>query len=251
MSLFSTMTTGERKRQALAICREIQGLEDVDMDLGKKVSVPRDIMLEELSLESNRGSRLFKMRQQRSQKYTFENTLNDRNLHLDKTTNSPSDNPNSPEDGNTTEKNVGEHWDNATTVPDRIAPGYGGPLKDVPLEKFNSTAVPKSYRSPWDRSLSREDILISRVSEPEPATDFPDYKSFNRVAVPFGGFSTAPLKNPKPDLVLSDYPELIETTSTHRPSFNRAALGWCSAGAPAPLRVMSPDTTPAPESDDL
>lgn len=42
------------------------------MDLGKKVSVPQDIMLEELSLASNRGSRLFKMRQRRSEKYTFE-----------------------------------------------------------------------------------------------------------------------------------------------------------------------------------
>lgn len=43
------------------------------MDLGKKVSVPRDIMLEELSHLSNRGARLFKMRQRRSDKYTFEN----------------------------------------------------------------------------------------------------------------------------------------------------------------------------------
>lgn len=43
------------------------------IDLGKKVSVPRDIMLEELSHLSNRGARLFKMRQRRSDKYTFEN----------------------------------------------------------------------------------------------------------------------------------------------------------------------------------
>lgn len=43
------------------------------MDLGKKVSVPRDIMLEELSHLGNRGARLFKMRQRRSDKYTFEN----------------------------------------------------------------------------------------------------------------------------------------------------------------------------------
>lgn len=43
------------------------------MDLGKKVSVPRDIMLEELSHLANRGARLFKMRQRRSDKYTFEN----------------------------------------------------------------------------------------------------------------------------------------------------------------------------------
>lgn len=50
------------------------------MDLGKKVSVPKDIMLEELSLTSNRGSRLFKMRQKRSEKYTFESVHNENNV---------------------------------------------------------------------------------------------------------------------------------------------------------------------------
>ncbi|CAL8241868.1 unnamed protein product [Merluccius merluccius] len=72
MSQFSCMTTGERKMQAAAISREIYGTEDVEMDLGKKMCVPKEIMLEELSLASNRGSRLFKMRQKRSEKYTFE-----------------------------------------------------------------------------------------------------------------------------------------------------------------------------------
>lgn len=52
------------------------------MDLGKKVSVPKDIMLEELSLASNRGSRLFKMRQRRSEKYTFESIQNETNSQL-------------------------------------------------------------------------------------------------------------------------------------------------------------------------
>lgn len=52
------------------------------MDLGKKHSTPKDIMLEELSLLSNRGSRLFKMRQRRSEKYTFENIQNEANALL-------------------------------------------------------------------------------------------------------------------------------------------------------------------------
>uniref|UniRef100_A0A3B5L5T6 Uncharacterized protein n=1 Tax=Xiphophorus couchianus TaxID=32473 RepID=A0A3B5L5T6_9TELE len=82
MSQFSTMTTRERKIQAAAICREVQGQEDAHMDLGKKVSVPKDIMLEELSLASNRGSRLFKMRQRRSEKYTFESIQNETNNQL-------------------------------------------------------------------------------------------------------------------------------------------------------------------------
>uniref|UniRef100_A0A3Q3DGS1 Myozenin 2a n=1 Tax=Hippocampus comes TaxID=109280 RepID=A0A3Q3DGS1_HIPCM len=52
------------------------------VDLGKKVSVPQDIMVEELALASNRGSQLFKRRQKRSEKYTFENVQDDINSHL-------------------------------------------------------------------------------------------------------------------------------------------------------------------------
>ena len=53
-----------------------------EMDLGRKVSAPKEIMLEELSLSSNRGSRLFKKRQQRSEKYTFESIQNQTNTHI-------------------------------------------------------------------------------------------------------------------------------------------------------------------------
>lgn len=52
---------------------------DAEMDLGQQVSVPKDIMLEELSLTSHRGSRLFKMRQKRSEKYTFESVRDENN----------------------------------------------------------------------------------------------------------------------------------------------------------------------------
>lgn len=48
--------------------------------------VPKDIMLEELSLASNRGSRLFKMRQRRSEKYTFESIQNENNKQLNVST---------------------------------------------------------------------------------------------------------------------------------------------------------------------
>lgn len=55
---------------------------DIEPDLGKKMNVPKDIMLEELSLASNRGSRLFKIRQRRSEKYTFESIRNENNTLL-------------------------------------------------------------------------------------------------------------------------------------------------------------------------
>lgn len=42
------------------------------LDLGKKISVPQDIMMEELNLHSNKGSRMFQARQKRSEKFTLE-----------------------------------------------------------------------------------------------------------------------------------------------------------------------------------
>lgn len=42
------------------------------LDLGKKLSVPQDLMMEELSLRNNRGSLLFQKRQRRVQKFIFE-----------------------------------------------------------------------------------------------------------------------------------------------------------------------------------
>lgn len=62
--------------------------------------------------------------------------------------------------------------------------GYGGPLKDVPTEKFNRTAVPKSYHSPWEQALISNPSLAETVHlqmpEPEPTSQIPQYKSFNR-----------------------------------------------------------------------
>lgn len=44
-----------------------------EFDLGKKIKTPRDIMLEELSLLNNKGSKMFKMRQKRVEKFIYEN----------------------------------------------------------------------------------------------------------------------------------------------------------------------------------
>uniref|UniRef100_A0A667YRM6 Myozenin 2a n=1 Tax=Myripristis murdjan TaxID=586833 RepID=A0A667YRM6_9TELE len=253
MSQFSTMTTRERKMQAAAICREVQGPEG-KMDLGKKVSVPKDIMLEELSFASNRGSRLFKMRQRRSEKYTFESIQNEANK----------------------QSNVSyfkempcRNTHNRRIIPTNHSPlnlilcalissGYGGPLKDIPPEKFNSTAIPKSYHSPWEQAIINDpnlaDTLISHMPEPEPLPELPGYKSFNRVATPFGGFgktpSPAPIKSPQVE-PLPDYPELRGETAALRPSFNRTALGWVSVGTPVLLPTISLEPMFIPESDDL
>ena len=44
-----------------------------EFDLGTKIRAPKDIMLEELSLLKNKGSQMFKMRQQRVEKFIYEN----------------------------------------------------------------------------------------------------------------------------------------------------------------------------------
>ncbi|XP_042256820.1 myozenin-2-like [Thunnus albacares] len=262
MSQFSTMTTRERKMQAAAICREVQAEEDEDMDLGKKMCVPKDIMLEELSLASNRGSRLFKMRQKRSEKYTFENIQNENNKQLNNTVVSQAENEHAV-DSHSGEDNLGVDQaciPETTTEPnpDSIAPGYGGPLKDIPPEKFNATAIPKSYHSPWEQAIINDptlaDTLITQMPEPEPQPDLPGYRSFNRVATPFGGFS----KTPRPDPIktlqvepLPEYPELQGDIVVNRPSFNRSALGWVSAGGSVTLPTISLEPLLIPESEDL
>lgn len=48
----------------------------VGLNLGKKVSVPKDIMMEELNFSSNRGSRMFQERQKRAERFTLENAVN-------------------------------------------------------------------------------------------------------------------------------------------------------------------------------
>ncbi|XP_029914613.1 myozenin-2b [Myripristis murdjan] len=248
MSQFCTMPTGERKMHAAAICREVHGTNGDVMDLGKKLSTPKDIMLEELSLLSNRGSRLFKMRQRRSDKYTFESIQNEANKQLNS-------------DILTENANNVENVDVDKTSPN--TPGHGnaanpdGTAPDAAAEKFN-TAMPKSYHSPWEQAiLSDPDLaetLKLQMPVPEPRQDLPDYKCFNRVATPFGGFEKAPrgitFKLPEVDLNPPKYPEL-QDPGVKRPTFNRTAQGWISDGSPIILPTIPLEPMAVPESDDL
>jgi len=47
--------------------------EATELDLGTKIKTPKDVMLEELSLLTNRGSKMFRMRQQRVEKFIVTN----------------------------------------------------------------------------------------------------------------------------------------------------------------------------------
>lgn len=62
--------------------------------------------------------------------------------------------------------------------------GYSGPLKEIPPERFNTTAVPRSYQSPWEQAVSSHpellEALYPKLLTPEGKAELPDYRSFNR-----------------------------------------------------------------------
>ncbi|XP_038647778.1 myozenin-2b isoform X1 [Scyliorhinus canicula] len=271
MQSHSTLTK-ELKQQASAIVKEIQGNE-LDMDYGKKISVPKDIMLEELSLLSNRGARLFKKRQRRSDKYTFEGYQNSVNSQINSYTTSVTQCDDGTENCKDTRNELQSGQQNTPKTPpntpdprtpsnpDSIAPGYTGPLKEIPPEKFNATAVPKSYQTPWEEAIADDPELLStlhpRMPELTPKVDLAEFKTFNRVATPYGGFDRASkimtFKLPKLDFALRE-PELmlpgLQDGTAGRPTFNRTAQGWTSNNV-AIVFADLPFEAIIPETDDL
>ncbi|NWQ82343.1 MYOZ3 protein, partial [Columbina picui] len=224
------------------------------LDLGKKMSTPQDLMIEELSLRNNRGSRLFQQRQKRMQRFVFEHPSGYRqvagqgapcahqlsppqagqdgglqNYHSElHVAASPPGGP--PEVPKKTEKVLKM---SRILNPDNLAPGYSGPLKEVPPEKFNATAIPKGYRSPWQELLGDKDNALHSKNQP-PVTPSPwDFRSFNRTPTPFDRALVSDLSSvPTLDL---EHLSVLEVIS-HRPNFNRTPQGW--------VRIL-------PESDEL
>ncbi|TFK03985.1 cyclic AMP-responsive element-binding protein 3-like protein 2 [Platysternon megacephalum] len=184
------------------LTREVMPQEGSKLNLGKKISIPRDVMLEELSLLTNKGSKMFKLRQLRVEKFIYEN-------HPDIFTDSSV---------------VGEK---------------SGGVKKV--------SVFKTYISPWERAMGISpqeksqftiDLLLYG-----PKAELPHYKSFNRTAMPYGGYEKArklmtfqmpefdvgPLV-PEPIIV---YNQEINT----RPSFNRTPIPWQASGEPTEYNI--------------
>lgn len=64
----------------------------------------------------------------------------------------------------------------------RLCPlaGYSGPLREVPPEKFNVTAIPKGYRSPWHRLLGDKDKAVGRENQLPMKPSYGEFVSFNR-----------------------------------------------------------------------
>ncbi|XP_054832214.1 myozenin-3 [Eublepharis macularius] len=251
----------EKKMQAQTIVRERTGENVPELDLGKKVSIPQDLMMEELSLPINRGSRLYQQRQKRVQRFELEYPASYRIAsnrtavgglrpiyEADGTTEGqmPLHNTEGKENY-PTELHVASSGKGApprvpkktekvlkmskALNPDSLAPGYSGPLKEVPPEKFNSTIIPKAYQSPWREFLSSEDYHVdseTRLPEPPKKVTTVDLRSFNRTPTPFGGLllnDVYPVPGFEINEVQTDPMSGLELM-LNRPSFNRAPQGW-------------------------
>ncbi|XP_033621421.1 myozenin-3 [Fukomys damarensis] len=226
------------KEQQDAVIGDFTGPEP-SLDLGKKVSVPQDLMIEELSLRNNRGSLLFQKRQRRVQRFTFELAASQQAspsaFHCSPQTlagSTKGKGPEASEPGPVANGPEGPNYGSelrdfsaSPGVPEGArpaAPGYAEPLKSVPPEKFNHTAVPKGYRCPWQEFVSGRDYWSEGRSH---TPSLGHCRNFNKIPVPFGGVlvgeaisrAAAPFV-PEP----FDGLELLRL----RPCFNRMAQGW-------------------------
>ncbi|NXS02281.1 MYOZ2 protein, partial [Oxylabes madagascariensis] len=144
--------------------------------------------------------------------------------------------------------------------PDNIAPGYSGPLKEIPPEKFNTTAVPKYYQSPWIEAIRDDpellEALYPKLFTPEARPELPDYRSFNRVATPFGGFERASklvkFKVPDYNMLMLNDPRfmILANPLAARRSFNRTPKGWTSENIPV-VFIQPAESNTVPETEDL
>lgn len=228
--------------QAQALCKEARG---EHLNLGKKISVPKDVMMEELNLPNrNRGSRMFQERLNRMEKFTLENNANgpQNTINVPTETIPPEHRTPEPQAGkeNQTFPIPGKHsliLNLQKTVakkgsPAVIAPGYSGPLKEIPHEKFNTTVTPKSYSSPWREALDTNEEQQStfhnqlEVTQEQQAAN---YRCFNRSAMPFGGLMASKRVNPVIGFEAVESQILPGATLDRmyqRPNFNRAPRGW-------------------------
>lgn len=192
--------------------------EATEFDLGTKIKTPKEVMLEELSLMKGKGSKMFKMRQARVEKFivSTENLQNLQNLV--------------PSIG-------GEMKTPPTPAPKPELPKADEVDPEAEKLKRRSEYV-KTYISPWERAMKDDEELKATMRPQMPGPyvyqDLPKYKSFNRTPLPFGGFDKASrlLTFELPEVKASEEPEPLQALQldiNSRPSFNRTPIGWvCS-----------------------
>lgn len=279
-----------------------------EFDLGTKVRAPREIMLEELSLLKNKGSQMFKMRQQRVEKFIYENNpdvfSSEGMDNLQKFV--PSLGGQMMDVGGhlVSGQMVGQAGAGGAPVPPPkpgshgkgagagqfmvgIAGGTGGAgsaghggaggaggvgagAQGVAGHGAGGKAAEKvakkreyvkTYISPWERAMKGNEELMATLKPQMPGPfiykDLPKYKSFNRTAIPFGGFEKASklmtFQLPETEVV-EEEPEpavVYQQDISTRPSFNRTPIGWVTSGESGSIH-MELDTIPFDgETDDL
>ncbi|XP_008325322.1 myozenin-2 isoform X2 [Cynoglossus semilaevis] len=212
--------TKQRMLQAKTLSKEARGW---GRNLGKKISVPKDVMIEELTVPSNRGSRMFQERQKRSEMFTLEKSGVQYTNNAQVEAIPPPQVILEPQGGKENQA--------------FSSPGYTGPMKEIPCEKFNTTVIPKSYSSPWREALGSSEELLNALNTqlPQLPQRPSNYRCFNRSPRPFGGIMASKRVIPVIDFeaVESKYlPGAALDRMHQRPNFNRAPKGWGAAYNP-------------------
>ncbi|XP_051524005.1 myozenin-1b [Myxocyprinus asiaticus] len=220
--------------------QEDEEADATELNLGTKIKTPKDVMLEELTLMKNKGSKMFKMRQQRVEKFIVsdENLQNLQNL-------TPS---------------LGCEM----TPPLAPSPKPGPPLEEVNTEaekEKRRLEYVKTYVSPWERAMKDDEALKEtlklKMPGPQVYKELPKYKSFNRMALPFGGFD-------KVSRLMTFEPPEVKVTAEEsqpvsvlqynlccRPSFNRTPIGWTCSEEPSHIHMELDNIPFDGETDDL
>ncbi|KAB0395133.1 hypothetical protein E2I00_015082, partial [Balaenoptera physalus] len=264
----STMPLSEtpapnKKRKSSKLIMELTGggRESSGLNLGKKISVPRDVMLEELSLLTNRGSKMFKLRQMRVEKFIYENhpdVFSDSSMdHFQKFLPTVGGQLGTAGQGFSYSKgsgggqaggsgSAGQYGSDEHHHHQGPGSGYGG-TDDQAGGEGKHISVFKTYISPWERAMGvdsqqKVELGINLLAHGAKG-HLPQYKSFNRTAMPYGGYEKASkrmtFQMPKFDLgpLLSEPLVLYNQNLSNRPSFNRTPIPWLSSGEPVDYNV--------------
>lgn len=211
------------------------------LNLGKKISVPVDIQMEELNLQANRGSRMFQQRMRRAEMFTLENTANAPHSYPVVNHVQMQYNPQVGKENVRTGVIVQPRKMLVTTLdktvakkgaPQVIAPGYSAPLKEMPPEKFNVTVTPRGYCSPWRQALGETGgqpfTVDLPVSESPYKQYLTNYRCFNRAPIPFTRVVETPRYLPAPQIEIEAPSEVAQPQflAVRRSNFNCAPRGW-------------------------
>ncbi|XP_078055474.1 myozenin-1a [Mustelus asterias] len=285
MPLAGTPAPIKKKRTSRIITKTLKDV-GAEINLGKKISIPRDVMLEELSLLKNKGSLMFKERQRRVERFIYES--NPDVFNPDSMDNFQRFLPGSGvilktgadgiqmigqvgSGGRSGYSRFGAHSRGTAPAPHpksqhlaavsgltgkhgsgQVAEGAGGlggsgdqaggvdggvdGGKGAGGAAKKHITVLKTYVSPWEKAMGNDPDLkatmSSHMESPSSPSKLRSYKSFNRTAMPYGGFEkaaklmtfqlpefdTAP---PEPEPVVVFHQDI-----SCRPNFNRTPLGW-------------------------